>query len=160
MPNTISDVEKLGYTVGFAHGSVEAEERALAAAKRDAHGDVLAEQAAAVTTQTIADLAAAGRIPDSNADRQYLATRIAEAALDQLTVRATGRIAIHEKAVQAAREMPDVFVISGPGVTNLYVACKDDGSGWDDAAQEILDALTDPDAHKERVKQAKAAEKQ
>lgn len=158
MPKTIRDVEKLGYSVGFAHGSVEAEELALEGAQKDAHIDVLAEQAATVTTATVADLAAAGKLPNDASARRRIAEQIAVQALDHLTVRANRRSEFHARALEVAREMPDVFVISGPGVTNIYVACKTDGTGWDPDQQAILDALADPDAHKERRKQERAAE--
>lgn len=158
MPKTIQDLEQLGYTVGIAHGSVKVEEEALAQAKADATADVIGQQVATVTTETIAQLADAGQLPDDREQRQGLASDIAAAALEQLHERATDRVAFHEAAVEMAKTMPDVWVISGPGVTTVYVACNHDGTGVGEEEQAFIDALADPAAHKERCFQAYAPE--
>lgn len=158
MPKTIHDVEALGYSVGIAQGSVQVEEDALAEAKASGTPEVLAEQATTVTTETIAHLDRAGKLPDNETERRDLWAQIGEAAYQQLQTRANERVEFHERALAIAKEMPDVWVISGPGVTSVYVACNPDGTGVGDDEQAFLDALADPDAHKEREFQAHAPE--
>jgi hypothetical protein len=150
---SLDALRELGYTVGFAHGSVAVEEEALTEARNDTSAEVLAEQAAKVTTETMAQLNQGGLLPDDPAKRRRLVEQIADTALRHLTERAEGRVAFHQDALAIAKGSPDVWVISGPGVTNVYVACKPDGTGWDEQQQELLDALGDPRAHAERVKQ-------
>lgn len=153
---TIRDVEQLGYSIGIAHGSVQAEEDALAGAKQQASAAVIGEQARVVTDETIEKLSNAGQLPDDHDERRQLAVDIATAALDQLNERASERVAHHERALEIAKDMPDVWVISGPGVTSVYVACSADGTGIGDEEQAFLDALADPEAHRERCFQANA----
>lgn len=158
MPNTISDVAALGYSAGIAYGSVEAEQSALDEAKTNGTPEVLADQAATVTTETIGQLDRAGKLPSDEAQRRDLWAQIGEAAYEQLQTRAIDRVDFHERALAIATDMPDVWVISGPGVTNVYVSCKPDGTGWGAEEQAFLDALANPDAHKERCFQAFAPE--
>jgi hypothetical protein len=138
---TLKTLRDLGYQVGFAHGSVEVEQEALAEARVGTSAEVLAEQAAKVTTETLAQLGQGGLLPDDPGKRRSLAERIADTALGHLTERAEGQVAFHEEALEIAKGSPDVFVVSGPGFTNVYVACKADGSGWDEGQQETLDSL-------------------
>jgi hypothetical protein len=154
MPSKVNDLLALGFSVGMAYGAVDVEEAALAEAQTNAQPTVIAEQTDQVTRMTVQALDAEGKLPKTPEGRRELASRIAESALDHLTTRAEGLVSFHERAVEIAREMPNVWVVTGPGVTNVYVACKDDGTGWDESQQAILDALADPKAHKERVKQA------
>lgn len=156
MASKINDLLALGFTVGIAHGAVDTEELALDEAKTNAQPQIVAEQADEVTRMTVQALDAEGKLPKTQEGRRELASRIAESALDYLTTRADELVSFHERAVEIAKEMPNVWVVTGPGVTNLYVACKDDGTGWDDDHQAMLDALTDPDSQKEREFQAYA----
>ena len=150
MPNTIDTLQTLGYTVGIAYGDVQTEQDALAEAKATATPEAIAEHAATVTAETLTQLANANALPEDPAEKQDLATQIAQAAIDQITASTDDTIAFHERAVQIAKDMPNVWVISGPGITNVYVSCKPDGTGWGAEEQAFLDTLADQDAHKER----------
>lgn len=150
MPNTITTLVKMGYEAGIAHGSVEAEQQASEEAQANAAPAAIAEQARDVTATTIQDLANAGKLPDTAQERRELAAAIADNVLENLTVHANAQVDFHQRALKIAMAMPDVWVVNGPGLANLYVACKPDGTGWDDDQQAVLDALCDPNGHKER----------
>jgi hypothetical protein len=152
MAATIADLQALGYECGHASGSVAVEEQALADAQAAADPQTIAAQVNTVTAETVQALDAAGHLPDTPEDRLALATQIAESALSQLTEAVSENVAFHERALQNAREMPDTWHVSGYGC-QLYVNCKDDGTGWDDDQQAVLDSLADPGAHAERVYQ-------
>jgi hypothetical protein len=147
---TITDVQNLGYTCSITAGDVTVEQDALAAAQADASPDVIVGQAAQVTQDTIAAIDADGKLPSDPAARQQLAAAIASAAIDQLATLADARVEFHQRAVDIAQTMPDTWHVSGWG-NELYVDCKPDGTGWDDDAQALLDALADPGSHSERV---------
>lgn len=166
-PNTIDTLRGLGYTVGVAHGSVQVEEDALAAARDAADPNVVAEQASQVTTDTVQTLSTLGKLPETDAERLELVTKIAAAALEGLTLAVTEKVAFHERALAIAKEMPDVWrvehwavppdndgVPGPPMILSMLVACKPDGTGWDEDSQEQIDALADTDAFAERAFQA------
>lgn len=150
MPS-IDDLRGLGYEVGIAHGSVQAEEEALAEAHATRQPASLATSAAEVTAATVKQLDAEGKLPDTAEARQELATRIAEAALEQLTERADERVAFHEQALAIAKAMPTVYVLSGEGFTNIYLAIDDEtGEAADPIGEELVTALKDPEGIAER----------
>lgn len=161
-PSTIGTLQGLGYTVGIATGSVQVEEDALAAAVAAAEPAVVAADVQVVTTQTLADLDASGKLPDTAEKRQALAATIAAAALDAIIERVTSKVDFHQRAVDIAKTMPDIWHIGqtvdvGDGtqrVVSIYVACKEDGTGWDDDAQAQLDALAHQPSFDERIFQA------
>lgn len=157
-PSTIDTIRTLGYEIGVAHGSVEVEQDALAAAQDAAGVTAITAAADTITTATVQDLSNAGKLPAASADRQALVAQIASAALDLVQQAADDKVAFHERALAAAQEMPDVWrieqVANGQTVLSVLVACKADGTGWDDGAQAQLDALADQAAYNERAYQA------
>lgn len=150
MAATIADVAALGYDCGIASGSVQAEQDAVAQATADARPDVISAQATPVVLETVQQLDSSALLPDDADARTSLIAEITGAVIDQLNQRASDRIDFHQRALAIAQTMPDTWHVSGYGNT-IYVNCKDDGTGWDDNAQEILDALADPGSHDERV---------
>lgn len=152
MAATVADLAKLGYECGLASGSVAVEEAALADAKAAADPAVVSVQVNTVTTETVQALDATGVLPDTPEERLALATKIAEAALEQLTTAVSEKVAFHERALEIAREMPDTWHVAGWSLA-VYVNAKKDGTGWDADQQAVLDSLADPDAHAERVYQ-------
>lgn len=160
---TIADVRALGYEVGFAHGSVATEEDALAAAQENASPLKIADEVRTFSAEIAVAAAheAEMRVALGKMSKEEVAefvrgeaTRAAELALEAISTARADAVSFHERALAIAKGMPDVFVVSGPGVTSLYVACAPDGTGADEAAQELLDALCDPGAHRERTNQA------
>lgn len=154
---TVADLQTLGLTCGMAHGSVEVEQDALANAQAAADPAVVAGQVNQVTADTVKALDNVGKLPETPEERRELATRIAEDALSILTTAASDKVAFHERAVAIAQESPDVWVVQhfvdDQLVVQLYVACKADGTGWDDNEQATLDALSNKAAFLERVSQ-------
>jgi hypothetical protein len=150
--STINELEKLGYTVGLASGSVQVEQDALQVATDAASPDVIISQAQTVTRETLTAISDQGQLPTDPEARRKLVEEIAASAMDALTARADERVEFHQRAVVESQTMPDTWHISGYGIFG-YIACKQDGTGWDDAEQAHLDALTDPDLHSERVYQ-------
>jgi hypothetical protein len=150
---TIDDLRALGYTIGIASGCVQTELDALCAAREEGSAATIAAAANEVTALTVRQLDAEGRLPDTAEARLELAQQIAASAIDGLTARSTERVAFHERAVEEARKMPTVWHFAGP-LVNGYIQAKDDGTGWDDDAQEAIDALADPEAYAERSYQA------
>lgn len=149
---TIEDIGNLGYTIGIASGSVQVEQDALQSASDAAAPAVILSQASQVTQNTLSAIDQAGKLPSDPGDRKTLAEAIAADAIDQLSTRADERVDFHQRAVAVAQDMPNVWHLSGYGLEG-YIACKEDGTGWDDDAQAHLDALANPDAHAERVYQ-------
>lgn len=157
---TIQDIQALGYTVGIAFGSVQVELDALAVAQADAEPSAIYVKAERITSDTLLDLANAGKLPEAADRKQALAAMIAESALDMLTTVATDKVDFHQRAVEAAKAMPTVWHvdqtvgIDGDGnqqVVSVYVACKEDGTGWEDDSQATLDALAHQPSYDERV---------
>lgn len=156
---TIADLQTLGYTCGYAHGSVQVEQDALEAAQQEASPGAVIETAGKLTTATLEDLANAGRLPVTADQKQALAAKIGKAALEMVETHANEKVDFHQRALQIAKDSPDVWVVQhfvdDQLVAQLYVSCKDDGTGWDDDAQETLDALADKTAFDARVTQAR-----
>jgi hypothetical protein len=155
MPNSIDDVRALGYTAELAQGSVEVEEAALEEARANATAETIAVGAETVALDVGRAAVAQG------VEGQELADLISQAtvrALEALSSAADERVAFHERAVEIAQAMPNVWAITGPGVPNLYVACQPDGTGLDDEQKALLDALCEPAGHKERSFQHHAPE--
>lgn len=150
MATKIHDLEPLGYTIGSAYGSTKVELDALNAAKGAGRAAVLLEQASAVTSDTMAAMDRAGDLPATQEDRKQIATKIAEQVLNVLHSQASKRIDHHQRALEIARDMAEVWHFEGHGISG-YVACKDDGTGWDKPAQEILDSLADKKLHARRL---------
>jgi hypothetical protein len=146
--STIADVREAGYTVAIASGSVEVEELALEGARGAA-----APETVAADVEPIAQEVAAAAIGQglAGAELEAIVRRATARALEQTQAGRDEKVAFHERALEAARAMPDVFVVTDagdPSTTDddvqIYVACKASGYGWDKAAQEILDALVAP----------------
>jgi hypothetical protein len=145
MAKTINDVRAAGYEVSLASGSVEVEEKALAEAKKGL-GEKAIEGEAATVALNVAQAAKARDMPDDK-----IASLVMRATSDAVAAITTARnetVAFHERAVAAAKEMPDVYFVSALGDpetpgddVQLYVACKSNGSGWDKGQQAILDSL-------------------
>lgn len=146
---TLDNLGALGYTVGLAHGSVQVEQDALDAARAAADPALIQEQANTVVADTVTALTKLGRVPDDESERLQMFAQMGETAFQTLTTASTERVAFHERALAIAQESPDVWHIAGPGFEG-YVSCKDDGTGWDDDNQAMLDALANPEAHAER----------
>lgn len=160
---TIRDLETLGFTVGIASGCTETEETALHNAKVEASPQAVTREAGRITAMTLGDLQNAGRLPANADEKQALAARIAARALEMVTEVATEKVAFHERAVAEAKAMPTVWHvdqtvgIDGNGnqrVVSIYVACAEDGTGWDEESQAALDALSHQPSYDERVFQA------
>lgn len=165
---TIQDLVALGYTVGIAWGSVEVEEAALDSARADASPQTVTRQAAEITKATLDDLAALQRLPDTDEKKNALAVEIAAAALDMVAEHANEKVEFHQRAVECAQTMPDVWHVDqsvdivgadSVRVVSMYVACKQDGTGWDDESQAMLDALAHKPTFDDRVAQARKAVK-
>ena len=142
---SIDDVRAAGYTVALASGSVEVEEVALAEAKGQASAETIAVGAELVATDVAKVAVAKGA---TGPQLQAIVLRATERALDTLQAAADERVAFHERALEIAKELPDVYFVSALGDqgtaeddVQLYVNCKPDGYGWDKAAQATLDAL-------------------
>lgn len=147
----LDDVRKLGYEVGVAYGGVALEEEALAEARSGAAAEVIEAQTNEVTTATIQDLDAIGRLPEEPEERLNLAQRIAADVIAALTDRADARVAFHERALEIAREMPTTYHVGGFGIS-AYVSVDDaTGEAVDQGNQEIIDSLASPEGHAERV---------
>lgn len=159
---TVADLEKLGYTVGIAHGSVEVEQAALEEAKAAADPAVVGAQVNEVVADTVKTLGNLGMIPDDPGKRHELFAKMGETAFEMLTAGRSERVAFHERALQIAKDSPDVHVVQhvvdDQIVAQVYVACKDDGTGWDNDAQAQLDALADKTGFDERVFQVQNAD--
>lgn len=159
---TIDDIRALGYTIGIAHGDVATEEDALEVAKQEASPGVILERASRVTQDTINELDAAGKLPVAADDRQAVATAIAAQALELLQDHAYEKVAFHERALEIAKKMPDVWHVDQSiplddgttSIVSIYVSCKADGTGWDDESQATLDALAHKPSYDERAWQA------
>jgi hypothetical protein len=160
---TIDDVRALGYDVGLAQGSVHAEERALSGATELAAPDKVQEDADPLVQQATAD---ALRLIDSDPGFHRLTTdqqirfkadivaRINTQVPRMLSEHRNAAVELYTRSVEIARRMPNVWHVSGPTVPGIYVSTKEDGTGWDDSQQSIIDALCDPDGHHERTFQA------
>lgn len=135
---TISDVRDAGYQVAFASGSVEAEERALENARQSSSPAAIKQDVDQVARETARMALAQGL---EGADLTRIVTTATSQALEQLRGASDARVRFHERALDIARSSPDVYVVSGDGFAGLYVACRPDGTGWDQGAQETLDAL-------------------
>lgn len=163
---TIADLQALGYACGYAHGSVEVEQEALAAAQQEANPGSIIEKAGQLTKATLEDLANAGRLPVTADQKQALAAKIGKAALEMVETHANEKVDFHQRALQIAKDSPDVWVIQQTvdvdgedhPVAQLYVACKEDGTGWDDDNQAALDALADKPSYDERAWQVQNRE--
>lgn len=163
---TIDDLETLGYTTVVANGSVEVEEEALALARAEATPAAVAEHANTVTNETIQQLDALGKLPDTPEGRLELAQRIAMAAIEQLTTATSEKVAFHERALAIARTLPNVWRVNQAvtvddqeiNVVQAYVRAKDDGTGWEPVDQEVIDALADPAGFAERAFQVTHAD--
>lgn len=145
---TLDDLRTLGYEIGQASGSVQVEQDALDAARAAADPQAVIEQVNTATVDTLQTLSNIGKLPETDAEKLELSQMIGAAALEMLTEHVEATVAFHERALAIAQESPDVWHFAGPGVSG-YVSCKPDGTGWDDDAQAMLDALADPDAYAE-----------
>lgn len=132
----VGDLRDAGFHVTIASGSVEAEEAALELARQQASPEAVQADVDRVAREVAR--AAAGAPSDELAD---IVTRAAQQALDHIGGSRNRTVAFHERALEIARSMPDVMVVTGHGVEGIYVACKPDGTGWDEQAQETLDSL-------------------
>jgi len=146
---TITDLTALGYTCGIAHGDVATEQAALDAAQAAADPATVITQVNTLTSDTLQTLANIGKLPDTPEGKLELSAKIGAAALDMLTEHIDATVAFHQRALEEAQSMPDVWHVEGPGLA-VYVSCKPDGTGWDDDQQAMLDALADPTGHAER----------
>ena len=142
---TIADLRVAGFTVEFAHGSVAVEEEALAEAKGRASAETIAVGAELVATDVAKVAVAKGA---AGSQLEAIVLRATERALETLQTVADERVAFHERALEIAREMPDVYRVTHAGDPStpeddvqVYIACKLDGTGWDKAAQATLDGL-------------------
>jgi hypothetical protein len=157
MPSRIHDLAQLGYEISLAHGSVAVEEEALAEAERRAAPEQITAEAETLLSRTVEEYArvaqAAGVSPEEQA---AMIARLAEQIPRLLKQGRDERVEFHRRALEIARSMPDVWVVSGPGVERCYIACKADGTGWDEEEQGMIERLADPAAHRERVFQAYA----
>lgn len=148
---TISDVRQLGYEVGFAHGSVVTEQEALEAAREAAKPAQVRLEAEPLIDRAIDDFAALMRgSADYDAQLAWFTAKVHEQIPRLIGQGRQEAVEHHERAVGIAQSMPDVWVVSGPGISNIYVACSEDGEGADEVAQEMLDSLCNADAHAER----------
>lgn len=150
---TIADLLALGYECGLASGSVTVEEDALAAAQLAADPQTIADQANVAVAETVQALTTLGKVPTDEEERLQMFAQIGETAYKLLTEHASEKLAFHQRALEIAKTMPNTWHVTGPGFTG-YVACKDDGTGWDTDHQAMLDALADPTAHAERCFQS------
>lgn len=149
-PVTIADIEKLGYACGLSSGCVQTEHDALTVAQAGAHPDVIVAQTITVASETVKQMDADGHLPVEPEARRSIVEQITDSVLDAITTRANDLVDFHTRAVAIAQEMPNTWHVEGWG-TAVYVSCKADGTGWDDDAQQLLDALADPGSHSERV---------
>lgn len=155
MPKTIDDLRALGYEVGVAHGDVAPEIESLDEAREAAAPEAMrrdAEPIIARSIETFMSLAAVHPNDPQFSDAAVgdFIARITEQSLRMLGQQRNADVDLYERSVEVAKSMPTVYVISGPGVVNLYVATNEDGTGADAQAQEILDSLCDEAAHTER----------
>lgn len=144
---TIEDVRAAGFTCRLASGSVAVEEEALEMARRQAAPEAIKPAADDVAS-------AVARLADQRGvigqARVELVARAAADALATISAARDETVAFHERALEIAKAMPDVWFVSALGDpetpdddVRIYVACKADGTGWDDGAQEMLDALVE-----------------
>lgn len=145
---TIHDVRAAGYEVALASGSVSVEEEALEEAQKNAAPEAVAGDAEKIATE-VAHLAVAKGAKGS--DLETIVQRATSRALEQIGQARDETVAFHERALEIARSSPDVYFVSTLGDPDtphddvqLYVACKPDGSGWDEGAQETLTSLCAP----------------
>lgn len=139
--HTIEDVREAGFEVGLASGSVEVEQAALEEARGSATPESVAQDAEQVANEIARMAVAQGAV---GGELSEMVSRATKKALEEIQGARDERVDFHERALEIAKETPDVFVVSGKGVENLYVACKANGRGWDEDAQAILDSLADP----------------
>lgn len=148
MTHSLDDVRALGYSVGVAHGAVDVEEAALAAARDRATPGRIRDEADQVAASVAQAAATYGLVGQELID---LVARATAQAIEALTVARSDEIEFHERAVEIAKATPTVYVIDGPGVHTVYVAVDDEtGFGADEPDRETLALLTDPSHHKER----------
>lgn len=145
---TIEDVRSAGYTVALASGSVAVEEEALADARALAAPSAVQSDAEAVAAETARAAVAAGLADGALTE---IVTRATRQALKQLQGARDDRVAFHERALAIAEASPDVWFVSALGDPDtpdddvrVYVACKPDGTGWDQGAQDMIDLLVAP----------------
>lgn len=146
----------LGYDVQIASGSVIAEQDALTAAqvlaapeRIEADVQAIADKAALdATALAVARGIAAAKIPAAVSEA---VARITTLALDHITVARSEAVSFHERALEIAKGMPTTYVVSGPGVTTVYLDI-DDATGEPTAeSAPMVASLLDPDAHRERL---------
>lgn len=146
-PKTIGDLRAAGYMAALASGSVAVEETALEEARARA-GEIAVTKDAEQVANEVANLAVAKGVRGD--ELVEFVGRVTKHALEQIQEARDDRVAFQERALEIARSSPDVFFVSALGDPEtpdddirLYVACKLDGTGWDEANQEMLDALCD-----------------
>lgn len=153
---TLDDLAALGYDAQIASGCTATEQtaldeaRALAAPDRiEADAQAIADKAALdATALAVARGITAAKIPAAVSEA---VARITALALDHITIARSEAVSFHERALEIAKGMPTTYVISGPGVTNVYIDI-DDATGEPTAeSAEIVASLLDPDAHRERL---------
>jgi len=155
----IEDLEKVGYKVGVAHGSVEHEEAALEAAKQDASLPVVLERVERVASETVLHLDSVGKMPTTAEGRKELVSQITEQALNLITEATTEKVAFHERALSIAQEMPTVYVVQqfspdGQLLVQTYLSVDDKTQQAIEEDQDAAEALLDAEAYAEREKQA------
>lgn len=149
MTVTIDDLRKQGWTVGIAHGSVEVEEQALERARALASPQKVDSHVQSVAVQVATAAAAAGVQGQELVD---LIARAAAQALTEVTAARDERVVFHERALEIARAMPDVWSVSGlvsrdddhngaPDAISVYVSTGPDGAGIDEHQQATLERL-------------------
>jgi len=77
--------------------------------------------------------------------------RITAAALETITVARSETVAFHERALEIAKAMPTTYVVSGPGVTTVYLDIDDATGEPVPESAEMVASLLNPDAHRERL---------
>jgi hypothetical protein len=160
-PDAITKLTSLGYSVGIAHGGVAVEQDALAGAQVLASSEQLTADAAEITTRTLADLQAAGKMPKDEKELAELIAQISASALKSVKHGRDEAVKFHERALGIAKGMPTAYVVSGHGLDALYFSLDDaTGKGATPNDVEIIKSLLDAKAHAERKKQAAKAAKQ
>lgn len=151
LPAQLQHLADLGYQVGVASGSVERERTALQVAVNRGGPETITADVETIAASVMREASQAGLAGDELAD---LVARAAVQAASSLRQAAREKIEFHERALEHSQSVPTVYVISGPGVSNVYVSVDDEtGEGAGEQDREMLAALADEDALAERVKQ-------
>lgn len=134
----IEQLAKLGFTVGIAHGSVEAEQEALRQAREASSPDAIQLRAHAFASEASAYARASGATGDVLVE---MTARALSAAVERFTTDAVDMVAFHERALAIAEQEPTVYAVSGHGF-QVYVGIDDNtGDGADENALALLAVL-------------------